>query len=192
MTTGVAKIAGLGAAGLVAGALVGAGPADAAVNAGLVAGGANLVNLFDLRPGRAIKVTGAASALLALRPGGASHVAAPVGAALAMLPDDLGERAMLGDAGANALGAMLGVAAASTLPRAGRVAALAAVTGLTVASEVVSFTRVIERTPALRWVDMLGRCPAAAGGPAGGPAGRALGGPGGEREAAPPAGAALP
>ena len=37
--------------------------------------------------------------------------------------------------------------------------------GLTAASEVVSFTRVIERTPPLRWLDMLGRRPAAASAP---------------------------
>jgi hypothetical protein len=69
---------------------------------------------------------------------------------------------MLGDAGANALGALLGTAAAATLPRAARVAVLAAILGLTAASEVVSFTKVIERTPPLRWLDMLGRRPAAA------------------------------
>jgi UDP-GlcNAc:undecaprenyl-phosphate/decaprenyl-phosphate GlcNAc-1-phosphate transferase len=68
---------------------------------------------------------------------------------------------MLGDAGANALGAMLGAAAAATLPRPARAAVLAVIIGLTAASEVVSFTRVIERTPALRWLDMLGRRPAA-------------------------------
>ena len=88
-------------------------------------------------------------------------VAGPAGAALALLPEDLGERAMLGDAGANALGAMLGAAAAASLPRAARVALLAGIVGLTAASEVVSFTAVIERTPALRWLDMLGRRPAA-------------------------------
>jgi hypothetical protein len=86
-------------------------------------------------------------------------VAAPLGAAIALLPEDLGERAMLGDAGANALGALLGVAAAASLSRPARLALLAAITGLTAASEVVSFTAVIERTPALRWLDMLGRRP---------------------------------
>jgi UDP-GlcNAc:undecaprenyl-phosphate/decaprenyl-phosphate GlcNAc-1-phosphate transferase len=147
----------------------GAGAWDAAdllINAGLVAGGANLLNLFDLRPGRALKVAFAAGALLAAAPGpGRQAVAAPLGAAAALLPDDLGERAMLGDGGANALGALLGTAAAVTLPRPARLVTLAAVAGLTAASEVVSFTRVIERTRPLRWLDMLGRRPVAAPAP---------------------------
>jgi UDP-GlcNAc:undecaprenyl-phosphate/decaprenyl-phosphate GlcNAc-1-phosphate transferase len=88
-------------------------------------------------------------------------VAPPLGAALALLPDDLGERAMLGDAGANALGAMLGGAAAVSLPRPARIALLAGIVALTGASEKVSFTKVIERTPPLRWLDMLGRRPPA-------------------------------
>jgi len=66
---------------------------------------------------------------------------------------------MLGDAGANALGALLGVVAAASLSRPARVALLAGIAGLTAASEKVSFTAVIERTPALRWLDMLGRRP---------------------------------
>ncbi len=76
-----------------------------------------------------------------------------------MLPEDLGERAMLGDCGANALGAMLGAAAVG-LPRPARITLLAGITGLTAASEKVSFTKVIERTPPLRRLDMLGRRPA--------------------------------
>ena len=163
VTTGAVKLGGIGATGLVSAALLGGGPADVAVNAGLVAGGANLLNLFDLRPGRALKVALASGTLLAVSarrgPGALRGVAAPLGAAIALLPEDLGERAMLGDAGANALGALLGVAAAASLSRPVRLALLAAITGLTAASEVVSFTAVIERTPALRWLDMLGRRP---------------------------------
>jgi UDP-N-acetylmuramyl pentapeptide phosphotransferase/UDP-N-acetylglucosamine-1-phosphate transferase len=132
VTTGTVKLAGLAASGLVAALLEGGGPADVAINSGLVAGGANLLNLFDLRPGRAVKVAVLSACLIAAagsgcgrgsgnggaaRTAGLGAVAAPAGAALALLPADLAEQAMLGDAGANALGALLGVAAARSLPR---------------------------------------------------------------------------
>jgi UDP-GlcNAc:undecaprenyl-phosphate/decaprenyl-phosphate GlcNAc-1-phosphate transferase len=170
VTTGAVKLAGIGATGLAAALAQGGRPADIAINSGLVAGGANLLNLFDLRPGRAIKVAMVSSALLAaagaggggesMGPfGGMGSVAAPLGAAVALLPEDLGERAMLGDAGANALGAMLGAAAAATLSRRARIGLLGGIVALTVASEKISFTKVIERTPPLRRLDMLGRRP---------------------------------
>jgi hypothetical protein len=157
VTTGAVKLGGIGAAGLASAMLSGGSPADVVINAGLVAGGANLLNLFDLRPGRAVKVAAASGALLGAA--GQEGVAAPLGAALALLPEDLGERAMLGDAGANALGALLGASAAG-LSRPSRLALLAGIAGLTAASEKVSFTKVIARTPALNWLDMLGRRPA--------------------------------
>jgi UDP-GlcNAc:undecaprenyl-phosphate/decaprenyl-phosphate GlcNAc-1-phosphate transferase len=156
VTTGAVKLGGIGATGILSAALTGGSPADMVINAGLVAGGANLLNLFDLRPGRAVKVAVASGALIGAA--GQDSVAAPIAAALALLPEDLGERAMLGDAGANALGAMLGASAAG-LSRPARIALLAGIAGLTAASEKVSFTKVIERTPALRWLDMLGRRP---------------------------------
>jgi hypothetical protein len=177
VTTGAVKLGGIGATGILSAAVAGGPPVDVVINAGLIAGGANLLNLFDLRPGRAIKVAVAAGALIAasgessktaahaaqagtaLPPRAALALAAPAGAALALLPEDLGERAMLGDCGANALGAMLGASAAG-LPRPARLALLAGIAGLTAASEKVSFTKVIEHTPALRWLDMLGRRPA--------------------------------
>jgi hypothetical protein len=52
---------------------------------------------------------------------------------------------------------MLGVAAAATLPRAARIGLLTAIIALTGLSEKVSFTKVIAATPALNWLDMLGR-----------------------------------
>ena len=162
VTTGAIKLGGISVTGIVSAALAGGSPGDMVINAGLVAGGANLLNLFDLRPGRAIKVAVASGALISAagsRNGSEAGVAAPLAAGLAVLPEDLGERAMLGDCGANALGAMLGAAAAG-LPRPARIALLAGIAGLTAASEKVSFTKVIERTPTLRWLDMLGRRPA--------------------------------
>ena len=202
VTTGAVKIGGIGATGVVASGLLGGAPLDVAVNAGLIAGGANLLNLFDLRPGRAIKVAALAGGLLAAasRPGtageagngpvtagpatagpvpGAVLAGIPLGAGLALAGEDLGERAMLGDAGANALGALLGVAAAASLPRGARVAVLAGIIALTAASEKVSFTRVIQRTPPLHWLDMLGRRPMP---PAGSPAAGSPGGSPGERD----------
>jgi hypothetical protein len=163
VTTGAVKLGGLGVTGLASALLLGGEPADVVINAGLVAGGANLLNLFDLRPGRAIKVATLSAALIkaGAPERGGQAVAAPLGAALALLPDDLGERAMLGDAGANALGAMLGGAAAVSLPRPARIALLAGIVALTGASEKVSFTKVIEAVPPLRWLDMLGRRPPA-------------------------------
>ncbi|WP_067965204.1 hypothetical protein [Nocardiopsis trehalosi] len=156
VTTGAVKIAGIGASGVAAAALAGRRPLDALLDGALIAGAANLMNLFDLRPGRAAKVALAAGApaLAGPAPGIAG---AALGAAAALLPEDLDERAMLGDAGANALGAALGTAAAASLPRRARLGVLGAVAGLTLASEFVSFGRVIAATPPLRRLDELGR-----------------------------------
>jgi hypothetical protein len=163
VTTGVVKIGGLVGVGLVAARAAGLRGADALVGAGVVAGAANLLNLLDLRPGRALKVGvlhGAALLLPDSRSGpGRAVLAGPVGAAAGVLRADLAERAMLGDAGANALGAALGYGVLTSYGRFGRLAHLAAIVALTLASERVSFTRVIEETPVLSWADRLGRRP---------------------------------
>ncbi|GGL20260.1 hypothetical protein [Mangrovihabitans endophyticus] len=169
VTSGLVKIAGVGAAGLAASALLSPGAArrasraaalaDVLLGAGVIAGAANLVNLLDLRPGRALKAAAVVGAPLAVgRGGGTSAGALGVGAEL--LPADLGEDIMLGDAGANALGALLGVAFVARTGPAGRAVALSVLAALTAASEKVSFTRVIQDTPWLRALDELGRRPA--------------------------------
>ncbi|WP_432511214.1 hypothetical protein [Kineococcus sp. SYSU DK001] len=165
LTTGAWKVLGIGATGLAAAAVVErprtpAAVADTVLGGALVAGSANLLNLFDLRPGRAAKV--AAVTGLSLCPGRGAGPARPlagavVGACTAVLADDLAGGSMLGDTGANALGAVLGVAALARWRRPGRAAALAVVVGLTLASEKVSFSRVIEAQPLLRELDRLGR-----------------------------------
>jgi UDP-N-acetylmuramyl pentapeptide phosphotransferase/UDP-N-acetylglucosamine-1-phosphate transferase len=163
VSAGVVKVAGIGAAGATAALLTrrGRGPgalADAVLTTGLVAGTANLVNLLDLRPGRAAKAAAIAGAA-GLGGAAGGLVAGPLGAALAVLPADLGERVMLGDCGANAAGALVGLRLAAVPGRGPRAAALALVVALTLASEKVSFTRVIEATPGLRDLDRLGRRP---------------------------------
>lgn len=166
VSAGGVKVLGIGSAATAASAAAGVRGRRLVAASLLVAGGANLVNLFDLRPGRALKAVVLPGVVLAAAPpAGAPAVAllgaAVAGAGAALLPGDLGERVMLGDAGANALGAVLGLAVAlAPAPRL-RTAALAGVLGLTAASEVVSFSRVIEATPPLAWADRLGRLPAA-------------------------------
>lgn len=168
VTTGATKALGIPALALLAAA---GGPAPRGgamvpVDAALTAGCANLVNLFDLRPGRALKAVLPPAALFALtagqderaRSGARLAVAALLPGALA-LPADLRERGMLGDAGANVLGAAVGAAATRTLPAPARLALLGGVVALTLASEKVSFSAVIDRTPALRALDRAGRLP---------------------------------
>ena len=164
LTTGGLKVLGIGASAVVAAALL---PreggrvrrtTDVLVDAVIIAGTANLVNLLDLRPGRALKAAVAVAGPVALAGGvGAVPASAVLGAAVAASEPDLAETDMLGDCGANALGAALGTAVAQSAPRAVRIAWLVTVGALTVASERVSFTAVIERTPALAAVDAWGR-----------------------------------
>jgi hypothetical protein len=166
VTTGTVKIVGLGATGLVTAWMVDrslkrTGATATVMGGAVIAGSANIANLLDLRPGRALKVVLLLAApMVAGGPGSrlsSATAGAAAGAAIAALPGDLAGRSMLGDTGANSAGALLGTAiVARTGPR-GRLLALAVVTALTLASEKVSFTKVIESTPGLRELDALGR-----------------------------------
>jgi len=133
-------------------------PAWAVVLGGLVvASAANTANLLDLRPGRCAKVFLPLWVLgCVIDPGGGAWSAGLAGAALAALPFDLREEGMLGDAGANALGAVAG-----TLLLAGPMwlvwAAAVLLVALQLASERVSFSRVIDGNRVLRAADRLGR-----------------------------------
>lgn len=158
VTSGAVKVAVIGAASLAAAAAVSDDRLDALVGGVAVAGHANVLNLLDLRPGRALKVAIAHTPLVLTTPAG-GIAAAGLGAGTALLTDDLGERTMLGDAGANALGAILGLAMVARAGRTARLIHLGVVTALTLASEKVSFTQVIGRTPVLRELDQLGRRP---------------------------------
>ena len=160
VTTGLVKLAGGAAFALVLAAAP--GPESRGrilIDAALIALAANLLNLFDRAPGRALKIGVLAWIPLAIvAAGDALGVAlAPViGAFAVLLPEDLGEQVMLGDTGANALGAALGLAAVLETSPNSRVIIAAVLLVLNVASEWVSFGRVIHRVPVLRWLDELG------------------------------------
>ncbi|MFJ5726354.1 hypothetical protein [Streptomyces sp. NPDC093149] len=119
VTGGAVKLLGIGTAGLVAGTLLEERPVDRILAGVVIAATAHLVNLTDVRP------AAAAATVLALGAPGlpaTALAAAPMGAAAALVTDDLGERTMIGDTGAHALGAALGVAVVAGRGRAGLVA----------------------------------------------------------------------
>jgi len=140
-TTGVLKLFGIPLVGLLATRKL-----SGALLVGLAA---NFLNQLDTKPGRALKAY-----LLLAAPTGA-----PLRAAVILAPYDLREMAMLGDSGANALGALLGLSSVSKLTARGRWAAIGALAGLTLLGETRSLGALIERTPVLRELDALGRQP---------------------------------
>jgi hypothetical protein len=140
-TTGVLKLAAIPLIGLLATRKL-----SGALLVGLAA---NFLNQLDTRPGRALKAY-----LLA-----APFAGAPLRTAVILAPYDLREMTMLGDSGANALGAMLGLSSVSKLTGRGRWAAIGALAGLTILGEARSLGELIERTPFLRELDALGRQP---------------------------------
>jgi UDP-GlcNAc:undecaprenyl-phosphate GlcNAc-1-phosphate transferase len=120
----------------------------------------NVFNLLDLRPGRAIKafvLLGAGLTLGSLdaRPlWSLGLFAAP---ALVAGLYDLRERAMLGDTGANLLGALAGLWLVLTLSGTGQLIALALLVAITLYGELRSISALVERTPGLRALDSWGR-----------------------------------
>jgi len=138
-TTGVLKLIGIPAVGLLATRRL-----SGALLVGLAA---NALNQLDTRPGRALKAY-----LIAAVP-----LRAPLGVAVLLLPYDLREMAMLGDAGSNALGAVLGLNSVRRFTGRGRWVAIGALAGLTFLGERTSLGSRIERTPGLAWLDRLGR-----------------------------------
>ena len=205
-TTGMLKMLGIGALALFYGVSAAEGVLErsvlpeawtgswvplamAALLAALViALSANLLNLLDVRPGRALKaylvlvpapavalalsttasyneqIAGfaAETGMVGLSSWEATAVAVAlvlvlIGPALAVYRFDLGERAMLGDAGSNAMGAIVGYLLTAVLSFWGLAAVAAVLLFLNLLSERLPFSVIIERVAVLRWLDGLGR-----------------------------------
>jgi UDP-GlcNAc:undecaprenyl-phosphate/decaprenyl-phosphate GlcNAc-1-phosphate transferase len=161
LTTGSLKMFGGAAVCLIAVSLaIVAAPGRFLADAALVALAANLGNLLDRAPGRVGKVALLSFLALAVATGldpALAGTAVVVGAGAALLVPDLREQVMLGDAGANVLGAALGMGVVVACGPGVRSVVLVVLVVLNLASELVSFSRVIERVPPLRAADRLGR-----------------------------------
>ena len=160
LSTGTLKAAGSLGLALLAMSYLGLSNGRWLLAAGVLVLATNVFNLLDLRPGRATKAFVALGAGLLIgsadvRPLWAIGLfAAP---ALVAGAYDLRERAMLGDTGANLLGALAGLWLVLTLSGTGQLVALVLLAGITVYGELRSISALIERTPGLRQLDSLGR-----------------------------------
>jgi hypothetical protein len=160
MTTGILKLLVVLGAAVVVVALQPPRPGAIRLAAVvLLAASANVWNGLDVRPGRALKAF-LVPAVGFLVWGDLEHAPAILGlsvGALVALPLDLSERAMLGDGGSNLLGFAAGLGLADVLPDPWVVLAAAVAVGLNVLADTVSFSRVIDGVPPLRFLDRLGR-----------------------------------
>lgn len=130
------------------------------VDALLIALAANLGNLLDRAPGRTIKAGLIVYIPIAFAVGTdptGIALAPVIGATFGLVGDDLNERLMLGDTGANVVGAVLGLAVVLGSQESTRIAVMLVLLALNVAAELVSFSAVIDAVPPLRWLDRLGR-----------------------------------
>jgi len=160
LSTGIVKLFAALAAGTLVGAAIGLRGAHLLLAVGVMAGSANLWNLLDVVPGRAVKFYLPAIVPLVLRhptSGFALLSVAVTGGVVSVSWFDLRERAMLGDAGSNVLGFLVGIGLVGELTQAGLVVALAAILFLHLLAETVTLSAVIWAVPPLRWLDLAGR-----------------------------------
>jgi UDP-GlcNAc:undecaprenyl-phosphate/decaprenyl-phosphate GlcNAc-1-phosphate transferase len=160
ITTGGAKLLFGGLVSLFAGwmAITTGGWLMMLLNGLIIALCTNLLNLLDLRPGRALKgffLLGICAWIIA--PHTAVLLAPLFAAAIIYSPLDLSMRAMLGDVGSNTLGALVGLALVLALGLPAKLVLLVLLIAIHVYAEIGSISRLIDRVAPLRWIDMLGR-----------------------------------
>ena len=158
LTTGGLKAMGGGFLALLVATTLTGEPARIFLAALLIALSANTLNLFDLRPGRALKLFWLGVLILVSIPSSKLFVLMPiVGVSLVYAPLDLRAKAMLGDSGSNCLGCALGYSLAASLSWQWQLAVVVFLFLLNLLSERYSFSAIIEKNPLLRFLDLLGR-----------------------------------
>jgi len=160
LTTGGLKAVGGGVIALFLAVFMGGAWWNIILNTLILALFTNMMNLLDLRPGRAVK--GYLLFLLVIGITGLGRLdyvllAPLLGAVLCYFPQDLKARAMMGDAGSNVLGLSLGYLAVTSLSLTARIGFLVFLLAIHVYTEKFSLTQTIEKNVVLKTIDQLGR-----------------------------------
>jgi UDP-GlcNAc:undecaprenyl-phosphate/decaprenyl-phosphate GlcNAc-1-phosphate transferase len=160
LSTGMLKAAGVLGLALYVLAGEGRSASEYLVGVGVLVLTTNLFNLLDLRPGRAGKAFVVLGAVLTLGSWDTYALQALglfIGPALVLFRYDLRERAMLGDAGSNVLGAVAGFWLVLALGPTGEAVALGVLVLFTLYGEFRSISALVEGNSFLRRLDSLGR-----------------------------------
>lgn len=159
LTTGGFKALFGGFVGLVVSVCISSSIVDIIVNTLIIALSTNLMNLFDLRPGRAIKAYLVIMIPIYITLTGYTKVfpLLILPNVLAYFNTDLKARGMMGDTGSNVLGISIGVLMAFGYGIKVRVAWLVFLVLMHLITEKFSLTKIIEKNRVLKFIDNLGR-----------------------------------
>lgn len=132
-----------------------------ALNVFIIALSANFMNLFDLRPGRCLKVFWLMAAIAVIfapgHMGSILFILPLLIAGIVYFPLDASEAGMLGDTGANMLGASIGWAIVVSWPQSYKYTYLMVLVMVHLLAERYSFSAVIEHSRVLNAIDRIGR-----------------------------------
>ncbi|MFQ9286854.1 MAG: glycosyl transferase [Intestinibacter bartlettii] len=159
LTTGGFKALFGGFVGLVVSVCISSSIVDIIVNTLIIALSTNLMNLFDLRPGRAIKAYLVIMIPIYITLTGYTKVfpLLILPNVLAYFNTDLKARGMMGDTGSNVLGISIGVLMALGYGIKVRLAWLVFLILMHLITEKFSLTKIIEKNRVLKFIDNLGR-----------------------------------
>lgn len=159
LTTGGFKALFGGFVGLVVSVCISSSIVDIIVNTLIIALSTNLMNLFDLRPGRAIKAYLVIMIPIYITLTGYRKVfpLLILPNVLAYFNTDLKARGMMGDTGSNVLGISIGVLMALGYGIKVRLAWLVFLILMHLITEKFSLTKIIEKNRVLKFIDNLGR-----------------------------------
>lgn len=160
LTTGGFKAVAGGIVSVLASVIISHSYIEVIINVLLIALFTNLLNLFDLRPGRAIKfylLIGILFLILGVSSESTLILYLTIGYCVAYLPQDLKAKSMMGDVGSNTLGVSLGIVSATSFPMKYKYIIVALLIIVHLIAEKYSITAIIKNNRVLRYFDELGR-----------------------------------